>query len=700
MKNKVLIGTDKTSPLFSFEGDNFRSISSNTTVNIVGTNLSIDQLQCTVDYPADGIIDYVVGLLDVDVIISSDGYMFTIGEQHGDLREVPYGTTLYYERNDVLRHKMYVKNIERVGKNTFKITSISAIGLLDTQKHYGGMYNGEKFSKILTEIIGSTIPYSVDDNIKNMPIYGWLPYASKRENLHQLLFATGVSITKDSNGDIKFVFLDVSKKVNIPAKRIYHSGNIAYPAFSSAVDVTEHSFFSTPADETVVVYDNTDGSETANHTFVAFRDGPIHDLQVSGSLVINESGVNYAIVSGTGKLSGRKYTHSTRIMHLEADGGNDQRENVATVANAYLVTVLNSSNVAKRVLDYYSSRKTVTMSIIQGLEKAGDCISGVDPYNEHIDGFIESMDMVVSSFVKANCRVITGYYPSGQGNNYTKAIILTGSGTWNIPADVFSKDKPIIQATIIQGGHGGYPGEDGTAGTNGSTFTGQYGTPGVGGKGGLRGSAGKAITVTIDCTGLTQFSYNCGLGGESGQPGGETTFGQYSSSNGSIPPYGISNIFTGELYATPGDADGVDGGAGSGDKGEGPSVTYQGQTWHPGAIGESVSRGGARADGGFGGGAAVGSDGGDGEDGSVEHEGKWYYAHGGTGGNGAPGGQGVAGTKYGQGGSGGHGGGGAGIGGYYKGTNMIDHYSFASNGNGGPGGLGGIGGPGVIIIYI
>lgn len=671
-------------------------------VDIIGIRLTVDTAKCVIDYPYTADSAEPIAGPDFKCVTSSDGYVMCSNKVFTALddKAIPYGTECRIYRRDQLFLKLYKKQLELISGTQYSLELISATGILEGQKHLGGFYANKTFGAVLSEIIGSSVPYTIASDVANLPVHGgYLPYASKRNNLHYITFAYGVMIGRNAAGDMDFRFIKNDNPNQVPSGNFYDGGSIQDPDGVTAVDVAEHSYMALAYDETVVVYDNTDGSETASNTFIDFKaNAPLHDLTATGSLVINSSGVNWAIVSGTGVLSGKKYTHSTRILSVYTDQTNS-RDKVTDLTKNTMVTVLNSNNVAKRLLEYYSKKRIVKTSFVVTDERPGDLLSGIDPFGNSMSGFLSSVNGIISTKIKGVCELVSDYVPTGQGANYSRAIVLIGSGIWTIPADVFSKDKPIIQVTAIQGGHGGFPGEDGTAGTKGSAFTGQYGTPGVGGKGGLRGNAGKAITVTIDCTGLTQFSYNCGLGGDSGQPGGETIFGQYSSANGSIPPYGISNIFTGELYATPGDADGVDGGAGSGDKGEGPSVTYQGQTWHPGATGESVSRGGAHADGGFGGGAAVGSDGGDGKGGEIEHEGKWYYAHGGRGGNGAPGGQGVAGKKYGQGGSGGHGGGGAGIGGYEKGTNM-NYYDFASNGNGGPGGLGGIGGPGVIIIYI
>ena len=45
------------------------------------------------------------------------------------------------------------------------LNAISAIGLLDAQKHYGGMYTGQRFDAVLDEIIDGAVDYTVSDDV-------------------------------------------------------------------------------------------------------------------------------------------------------------------------------------------------------------------------------------------------------------------------------------------------------------------------------------------------------------------------------------------------------------------------------------------------------------------------------------------------------------------------------------------------------
>lgn len=87
----------------------------------------------------------------------------------------------------------YVQSIKRVAPKLYTISATSKIGLLQNGRHMGGIYAGETAEQIAKDICG-TIPVSVKSNIKDIKLYGWLPIATPRENLSQVLFATGATV--------------------------------------------------------------------------------------------------------------------------------------------------------------------------------------------------------------------------------------------------------------------------------------------------------------------------------------------------------------------------------------------------------------------------------------------------------------------------------------------------------------------------
>lgn len=877
--DKILIGADRAAPLYSFSTANPKEVKRLSCVlssALSGDELAIDQLLPTVYSEVVLRAPFVPS--GSSGLITADGMQFMAYPDDVPLEQLPYGTPIWYYSNNTLMGKFYLKRALRSGKFWVDITAVSAIGILDGQKHYGGIYTGQKFRDVAADIIGGAVSFScvasgqlksysvilpagrmrgdvdgdgkftdedkniitavcneemtrddfdtqswdacdvnadgiidvfdvaksrnlvsgsikagsvgpeITGNWTNNPnyatdtaqfytdisvsgvtasdsasitvegtfdkvervecidgavrvyvtlcpiedvpctvtinrasgsgdaapenqdvgdiqIYGWLPVDTRRNNLHQLLFSCGVTVTKDANGDMVFGFPDTATVKDIPDNRIFLNGSVDHMTPATRVEVTEHAFMRLPSDETVILYDNTDGTGAADNTTIIFKDAPVYDLQVSGSLRIIESGVNYAVVSGTGILTGRKYTHTNKIVSL--DTGDTGEQKTVSVTDVTLVNVANSANVAKRILSYYSSARTISADIKVDGEKPGDQISFSDPFGEPETAFLASMDINASSFLRAACELVTGYTPVGQGNNYTHVAVLTGSGTWRIPQEARKKCRAVLQGGG-NGGEAGLKGED-----SGGDLNNNVDPPGKGGEPGAPGLGGKILSVEVDLTGMTSITYSCGAGGKRGlhgdtptpaEEGGDTTFGQYTSADGERSASGCANLFSGDIYGLAG-KEGVPGGSGrhnnqTTDEAD-ITLEYQGTTYISGLNGQTVIEkdpvrcGGI---GGGGGGPAAGNDGGPGGNGEASDNNGNGYGDGGDGGKGADAVPPPDVSQYGCGGNGGNGGGGGGQPG--QGIHSKSNYrSEGFDGLGGDGSDGSDGAPGCIALY-
>ena len=421
----------------------------------------------------------------------------------------------------------------------------------------------------------------------------------------------------------------------------------------------------------------------------------MHDLSAAGSLSIVESGVNYAVVSGTGTLTGQQYNHTEKIISYQTGVSGVANERI--VANATLVSWINSHSTAARVAAFYASAKEVTRSIVYRGTQPGEYVQIKSPLGDVVNGIIKSEKLVVSAVDKAEITVLADYAPSHFGNDFGSVELLTGSGTYTVPAGV-----NILRVVLIGGGQGGQIGGLGGYGSDTYRYSPLKG--GAGGQPGTPGNGGNIYEATLEVTPGQTFSYEIGAGGEGGylghplpDEGSPTTFGSLTSADGMPSAIGYTDLLSGDTYGVPGVA-GIPGGAGSGEPAVGPDVDFGGVTYHPGANGADASPQYAERGslgGGYGGGAAAGSDGGAGANADGTY-GAYATGNGGAGANAAPA---ANGTIYGQGGQGGHGGGGGGSAGRYSQIQFELITNPGVGGSGGYGGKGGDGAPGCILVY-
>ncbi len=575
-RDVIIIG-NPAEPLYTFEDSRLKSLSMITAVDLVGNRLSVDELTPVVLF--SGRLFELWAPKGYQGVKTADGYLFAHRVPQLELRKLPYATPVYWYRDGALKGKYYSHNVERVAQPYYQINAVSAIGLLDKQQHLGNIYTGQTFDVVATEIIGGVVPFKCTAAVARIKVYGWLPIGTKRKNLHQLLFAYGVSVGKDDDGNMVFCYLGENTQKAVPDNRIYYGGSVDYSSPATGVEVTEHSYSTLPVDP-VTLFDNTEiVSSVSQEQFVAFDEAPVFDLQATGSLQVLDNGVNWARVFGIGTLTGRPYTHLTQVVTLNMGKRDSGTENVKRVTDVTLVNLTNSSNVAKRLLDYYSSAKTISAAISLEGEAAGDQLSLSDPFGEASVGFLERLEINVSSNLKAQCTIVTDYEPQPEKPNFTHLDILTGKGVYIVPEGVY-----LLRVAVMASGQGGGRGEDGQQppappkeqySNSYSDSTHYYevlmsGLGGEGGESGKPGSGGKIFEFEMPVTPGQQIPFACGTPGnagtEVGLPGGASaasTFADHSSEEGVIHPYGWTEPLSGTVYAKPGKA-GYKGGRGSG----------------------------------------------------------------------------------------------------------------------------------------
>lgn len=614
--------------------------------------------------------------------------------------EIDDPVTYFYQDNK--RGTFYLQSVTQVAWNKYDLYATSAIGLLLKRVHRGGIYSGTSAESLLSSICGP-IPFRMQTRFSSSKLYGWLPYvkppaSSARDNFMKVLFALGATVTEDLDGALKIEDLWDGVSGDAQKNRMGQGASVIREGKVTSVSLIEHQW--------VQGGDQTDLFEgtAAQGTEIVF-DEPMYNLTASGFSIL-ERGANYAKLSaGSGTLRGTAYVHNTRL--IETKILNSSTENVISVEDQTLISLVNSSGAAKRLANYYKCLETIDAPLVYNLENPGELLTTYHPFDKtNVSACIKTEEITMSNKLKSQSTLLVGFTPIRQegSESYEYHVVLTGSGTWTVPEGTTS-----VRAVLIGAGGAGFDGSPGgdstetwegdelkttrinlTAPTTSASDSSNVsnrgaGTPGNGGAGGAAGTPGKVYEVTFSPSSGSRISYSCGSKGTSnGALGGATTFGSYSSNSGSTSSAGYTDIISGITYAKSGDS-GADGGkGGSGADGESVGGVSGGKQEPSGSATRSDSDTqrrsnismdidatanfslGASGGGGAGGnsGNNLGTPGGDAEVGSVRlsittgYINAFVYPNkGGTGGDGADG---ADASVYGCSGSGAGGGGGAG----------------------------------------
>lgn len=500
--------------------------------------------------------------------------------------------------------------LNRDGSVVIQLKAISFIGLTVYMSHNGGIYSNSTVGAVMAEILGATknntkstttlywydigdLHYTIDATVAKTRADGYLPITDRsrtaRDNIRDVCFGYGISVLQTSDGSVHFTFSQPVDVINIPDEEIYSGDAYSRHQALTAVKVIANTYRQYSGEDAIILWE---GVQTVSGSKVIF-DEPcwgLYSSQEGGAdtITIEESGVNYAIISGSGTLYGIPYLHTQEEFSKTIGAG---VENVKT-ASCGMVTLLNYQNVLERMANYYGNAREVSASfVVKDGVSTGSLVSFNDPLRRAKTGYINELAFVMSGIVKGDAKVTANWLPSDVGNNFTMSQVLTGTGTWSKAAAEALVDHSIdlVRIDLIGGGSGGDPGEDGEAGSTGKG--------GKGGNAGSGGLAGKVFSVTLEGDQIpASLTFSCGAAGQPGAAGGASTItangSTYSSDAGVRTPAGYMDLIDGTVRATLG-PDGIAGGRGGNYQGldstvedlTGESVSYKGRTWAAGAFG-------------------------------------------------------------------------------------------------------------------
>lgn len=748
-KNRLVLG-DLASPIITLEGDCIRSVTGILSSDILAQELANDTIEAVLD--SVGWFTEISPADEDEPLTTLDGDPLTLADNAAAVyMGLPADTSVWWYHGDRCLGQFYLKEIRRTGKTQFTLTAQSIVGLLDAYPFYGTVLDGYNLRATIYRILETDgMSYNTsghrdaspaisaaannltfDGAIWNTKVYGAIPVCTKREALQHVLFAYSLTLRRTASGGLKIAPILAQDPQKIPGGRIFKDGTVTVPDRAQRVELIEHSYWAPetspgfPSEENgwVKFVFSDDDSAASGKRLVTFKNAPIRFFVWHA----DDPGLTWhspyaGIISKSGTLWGYPYTHTETIL----SAGAETAGTVASVTDAYMVTSDTSDALLDLLYRYYSARTETEMSVVLADETLLGNYTYENPYREPETGYLTGMTITASEILKCDAKLIAGFSPDAEVSQLTHYVILTGSGEWEVPAEVLAEKNPRIQVVIIGGGDGGFPGEKGANGNKRGAASSPATTMNSAGSRGKPGASGRVLRVMLRGDSVKpKFSYSCGVGGVGGSftvaptAGTDSAFGDYTSADGVSNSAGISNVLTGDVYAKSGDDDAHGGNSGyisgNNDTGywfyDGMGVQDLQVSQNPLNVGGEMVKKFIKltfknaytsATYGCPGGAGFGEDGKDSGKPSINSSsGAVRTGNGGNGGNSTlkpprwidylP-------TAYGYGGRGGYGGGAGGDAGWSY-ANWPLGVTSGTPGKGGAGGPGGDGSPGCIIIY-
>lgn len=319
--------------------------------------------------------------------------------------------------------RYYMGVWKNTSNNEIKFTAEDILGILNTQKYYGGIWGakdyadnviepattaGDLIDSIMTEV---NVPYELDSSLASISIVGWLPICSYREALQQIAFAIGAYIVCKS-GIVKIKetvlasdLVDHDFEITKAQKSI--SQSLEIKNLVTGVEVQGHEF--------VQVY--VPGA-TDTQIFYGILNAGEHIIEFNKPIAIDYIGLTVGVTKVSGNCN-HVVISVPSTMAVEITSGidftdlknskiientllpNGTTKNIISITDATLVNFSLLNGVTQRVYDYYQQRYLQNVKLFALDVRVGDSVLMDIFQDSQLSGIVEKMTIdLVGGFLQ------------------------------------------------------------------------------------------------------------------------------------------------------------------------------------------------------------------------------------------------------------------------------------------------------------
>lgn len=295
-------------------------------------------------------------------------------------------------------------------KNIAKFKLVDVVGLLDKYTFYEGqVYNNVRAEVILNAIFATAgiKKYTIDEEVGNILLSGYLAIQTCRKALQQVCFACG-AVADDSRSDtIKVYKPDRYVKSTVGTDRKFNGNTkVSLEKYISGVNIEMKNY--ALEDKTSDIYKKT---LPAGDTKITFSSPYLPASITASAGTLKEVKTNYLIINmpaaGQCQITGIKYANTTFsyekcVDKIEAgETENIKKYSGCTIYNADILP-----DIAAYLLDYHALRKKVGMKYLVDLEQVGNWANINSIGGKTSTTLIESqtLDLTGGFIATATCR--------------------------------------------------------------------------------------------------------------------------------------------------------------------------------------------------------------------------------------------------------------------------------------------------------
>lgn len=295
-------------------------------------------------------------------------------------------------------------------KNIAKFKLVDVVGLLDKYTFYEGqIYNNVRAEVILNAIFATAgiKKYTIDEEVGNILLSGYLAIQTCRKALQQVCFACG-AVADDSRSDkIKVYKPDRYVKSTVGTDRKFNGNTkVSLEKYISGVNIEMKNY--ALEEKTSDIYKKT---LPTGDTKITFSSPYLPSSITASAGTLKEVKTNYLIINMTAarqcQITGIKYANTTfsyekSVDKIEAgETENIKKYSGCTIYNADILP-----DIADYLLGYHALRKKVGMKYLVDLEQVGNWANINSIGGKTSTTLIESqtLDLTGGFIATATCR--------------------------------------------------------------------------------------------------------------------------------------------------------------------------------------------------------------------------------------------------------------------------------------------------------
>ena len=367
-----------------------------------------------------------------DVSILDQNNDFDIGNEAGEWKSVQktqqITLTEFRDGRKIPAGVFYIDDFS-FSDNVASFSMVDSIGLMDKYTFYDGeIYVNELAGEILEKIfnVAGVTDYSIDEDIYNTALSGYLAIQTCRAALQMVCFACGAVADDSRSNTIRVYKPDRYVKATIGTDRKF-AGNskVQLDEYVSGVAITCNKYLLDS--EATEIYNDV---LPAGVTRITFSEPYRPDsITVSGGTIaavktnyidVSMSGAGECVIAGK-KYSSNEFTYQKRVAVMEAG----EVENIKSYGTCTLHNSSILEEIATRLLSYHSLRKKVDLKYLLEAEQVGNWANIRDVKGKYATTMIESqsIDLTGGFIAVATCR---GYSVVVTENFYTGIEMYAG----------------------------------------------------------------------------------------------------------------------------------------------------------------------------------------------------------------------------------------------------------------------------------